>query len=1320
LFILKSKLKIALYGLLYIFILLVPALAIASGSSIRFDHLTIENGLPQNSAQCVIRDKQGFIWIGTQEGLVRYDGYDTRIFKHNGEDVNSLSANDISSIVEDEEGNLWIGTINGGLNLFNTKTEQFKHYLHDDNAPNSLSHDDVTTLTLDRKGYLWVGTRGGGLNRYNLKTEEFIYYKFKANNSNSLSDDDVWAITEDRKGKIWIGTKRGLNKFDPITEQFIHYKNDKKYSNSLSHDDVRAISEDAQGSLWIGTRGGGLNRLNPKTGQFIHYRSEANLNSLSHDDVRVITEDHRGDLWIGTGGGGLNRYNFKTGLFNHYRYDSSNLNSLSGDRIHEITPDEQGNLWIGTAGGGLNRFNLNSEKLQHYEHKAEVSNSLSANNIYSIAEGINSYIWIGIDGGGLNRFNPKTDEFKHYTHDDSNPNSLSDGGVFAVTQGNKGHLWIGTDGGGLNRFNPKTDIFKHYYHDVSDSNSLSHNKVYAIIEDSEENLWVGTRGGGLNHFNPETEIFTHYRHNKADANSLSDDYIFTIFEGSQGNIWIGTFGGGLNRFNPRTNKFHHYRYGSRNINSLSGDVVLTITEDKLENLWIGTSSGLNLFDKKTGGFTRFQVKDGLPNNIIYSIEEEDDWLWLSTNKGLTRFHPDSGKIKNYDVGDGLQSNEFNLEASLKSKNGELYFGGINGFNRFFPKDIKPNTKPPIVVFTDMLLSNQSVVVGKRDVSAFTPLESTEYPPSDSFTLDEAIYVTQEITLTHEQNLVTFEFSTLHFTNPKKNQYAYKMKGLDDDWINTDYKNRRATYTNLPSGNYTLLVKASNPDGVWNEQGVSLKINVLPPPWKSWWAYLIYGAICIIIFILLLKAQRQKTNRAIALSHELEKKVTERTADVQKLSEIGKDISSSLQLDNIIQDVYRHVNQLMDAPVFGIGILKADNGMIEFDFSIEDDQRLAPYSRSMNDKSQLAVECIATQKLIHIDDFQTNQAYQKYFSNLYVSDKSFNGDDLVKKSPQSLIYIPLNVGDEILGVLAVHSYKPNAYDEHHIDVLQSIASYAVIAIKNAKGYTELKEALDELKGTQQQLIQSSKMASLGTMTAGVAHEINNPTNFAYAAVYMMKDEIKEIKLFLKQLAGGDNADPEVLTAFDDKFTKLIELIQTATEGTNRIKIIVEDLRTFARLDDAKKATVQLSSLLTSTTHLVRTQYDRLEIETQLNVDPEITCFPSKLNQVFMNIIVNACQAIVTKQENDKNFTGRIIITTSEQDNQLVVMFKDNGCGMDEATQQRVFEPFYTTKDVGTGTGLGMAISFGIIEEHSGLIAINSVKDKGSEITIRLPY
>ncbi len=875
-----TRLSLPLFLLLSL-LSLVSLPVFASGPSIRFEHLSIEDGLPQNSGYSMLQDSKGFIWVGTKDGLARFDGYTVKVFKNNANDPDSLSANFIWAITEDSQGYLWIGTNGGGLNRFDSKTEQFTHYRYDASDPNSLSHDTVLAIIEDSQGDFWIGTEGGGLNHFNPKSEQFSHYRYDPDNPNSLSNDDVMAIVEDQQGYLWLATwGGGLNRFNSNTNEFKHFRFDPDNPDSLSNDRLLVLTKDKHGYLWIGTNGGGLNHFDPQSEKFISYRFDAfDVNSLSSDTVYTITEDQQGTLWVGTWDGGLNHFNPKNEQFNHYRFDATNPKGLRSDTILSSIVDFQGNIWVGTDGSGINRFNPENEKFNHYRFDVNDPKSLSHDDVRAIIEDKQGNLWIG-SWGGIDLFNPKTEEFNQYRFDPDDPNSLSHNVVYAISEDKQGTLWVGTLNGGLNRFNSQTGQFKHYRFDPNNPKSLSNDGIRAITEDSHGFLWIGT-WGGLDRFNPETEEFTHYRFDPADPQSLSHDMVLAITQDSRGIIWVGTWSGGLNYFDPVTEKFAHYRFDPLDSSSLSNDMVSAITEDSQGNLWIGTADGLNQLNRQTGQFRRWILKDGLPNNFISNIVQDKlGQLWITSNHGLSKFNPETQSFKNFDVGDGLQSNEFSVGASFLSQSGELFFGGINGFNRFYPDKITDDEQPPIIVFTDMLLLNQSVPIAKTRVSSEESLEVKSESNNDTsnnqqtlagktyFALEQAIQFTSSITLTHLENLVSFEFAALHFTNPKKNQYAYQLEGWDNHWIKTDFKNRRATYTNLPSGDYVLRVKASNHDGVWNEQGVLLNIRVLPPPWKSWWAYTIYAFLLASLVITFIRVQRKKVLHEQAVNRQL--------------------------------------------------------------------------------------------------------------------------------------------------------------------------------------------------------------------------------------------------------------------------------------------------------------------------------------------------------------------------------------------------------------------------------------------------------------------
>jgi len=831
----------------------------AQGVQSTIEQITVEDGLSQSGVFAMLQDSQGFMWFGTQDGLNKYDGYNFTVYKYNEQESNSLSDNFILSLYEDKSGSIWVGTENGGLNKFDCHTQQFSHYTNDPKNPNTLGANYVLSIYEDKFGTLWVGTAGGGLNKFNRETEQFTRYTHNPDAPNSLGHNTVLSIYEDKFGMLWVGTAGGgLNKFNRETEQFSRYTHNPNDPNSLSHDTVLSIYEDQSGSLWIGTNGGGLNKFDRETGQFTHYiHDPANPKSLSDNTVGSIVEDRFGNLWLATSswygnyyGTGLDKFEAKTGQFNHYNHDPANPKSLSDNIVLSLLKDNSEILWIGTGFSGINKLDTKDPKFTHYKYAPAHPHSLSDNHISSIYEDRNGTLWIGTFNKGLDKFDRETGQFTHYRHEPDNLNGLSSDNIWSVYEDQSGMLWIGTGGSGLNKFDRETGKFTHYIHEPDDPYSLSNNTVWSIYEDQKGTLWIGTFHGGLNKFDLETEQFTHYIHDPDNPKSLSDNNVFLIYEDQSGMLWIAPESGPLNKFDRKTGEFTQYKHDPNNPNSLTYERVVSMYEYPVGTLWIGTyGGGLDKFDIASETFTPYTEKDGLSNNSVVGMLGDDEGnLWLSTGKGLSKFNPQTETFRNYDVSDGLQGNEFDgVKAYFKSKTGEMFFGGLNGFNSFYPHQVKDNPHIPPVVITDFKKFNESVK------------------------LDKAISETKELKLSYKDRFFGFEFAALDYTNPRKNQYAYKLEGFDKDWIYSGNR-RYASYTNLDGGTYTFRVKGSNNDGVWNEEGTSVKIIITPPPWKTWWAYTLYVVVLLTAVLGYVQWKTRAQEKENALLRENERKL----------------------------------------------------------------------------------------------------------------------------------------------------------------------------------------------------------------------------------------------------------------------------------------------------------------------------------------------------------------------------------------------------------------------------------------------------------------
>jgi signal transduction histidine kinase/ligand-binding sensor domain-containing protein/DNA-binding response OmpR family regulator/photosystem II stability/assembly factor-like uncharacterized protein len=696
-----GKKKLLLYFLTFPFILL------AQTQDIKFEHISVEQGLSHSTVQCILQDSRGYMWFGTEEGLNKYDGYKFTIYKHNPDDPYSLSHNNIRSLYEDKSGVLWIGTDDEGLNQFDREKEQFIHYLHDPMNPKSVQSNRITQIyesNVGEKDVLWIGTNEG-LDQFNRQTGEFKY---------CISESIINVITEDPSGELWIGTfDNGLYKLDREQEKFINYLHHPDIPNNLG-DNIQSTYADKSGMIWIGVENEGLKRFNPETRQVTNFRYDpGNSHSLSNNTVNTIYQDKSGVLWIGTRLGGLNKFDHVKEQFIRYQNDPGNPYSLSDNSISCLYEDRSGVLWIGTW-GGINKFDPQKQKFSHYRNNPGNINSLSNNFVTAIYEsnfGGKEILWIGTKGGGLNKLDRRTGQYTHYKHDPENPNSLSNNIVMAITESccpEREKLWIGTYDG-LNEFDPITEQFTSYTHDSDNTHSISSNIISAICENKSGILWIGTQSGGLNKFNPKTKQFTQLGPTQYPIQALVED--------NRGVLWIATTKG-LAKLEPETEQFIYYRHDTNNPNSISYDQVSSIYETRYgadDVLWIGTTRGLNKFNRKTEKFTQYTEKDGIANNVINGIlEDKNGNLWISTNKGLSNLIPKNIRFENFDVNDGLQSNQFNRGACFQNKNGEMFFGGINGFNAFYTDSIEYNQQIPNVVITDFQILNKQVDIQKDE------------------------------------------------------------------------------------------------------------------------------------------------------------------------------------------------------------------------------------------------------------------------------------------------------------------------------------------------------------------------------------------------------------------------------------------------------------------------------------------------------------------------------------------------------------------------------------------------------------------------------
>jgi signal transduction histidine kinase/ligand-binding sensor domain-containing protein len=1099
----------ALLLLILIFSVVIPAYSqegdppAPAREQVRFDHLTVEDGLSSDSVVTILQDDQGFMWFGTFDGLNRYDGYEFKVYRNNPQDPNSLSANLVVDIIQDQDRFIWVGTSGGGLNRYNPRTEQFTHYIYDPVNPNSLSSNTVYTILQDSQGVLWVGTDGGGLNRYDPNIDGFIRYQNDPSDPQSLSDNIVQSIFEDSQGTLWVGTDTGgLNRFNQQTGKFKIFRHDPEDSTSLAHNKVTDIYQDQDGLMWIGTRDG-LDRLDPETGVFSHYKTDLDdPYSLSHNFVSDIIEDYDSNLWISTTGG-LNYFDYQHQHFVRYLADQNDPDGLNHNSIRKLYNDNTGLLWVATIGGGVNKLDLQAKPFTQVCDSNSTSFIPDINDVLAVYRDPNATLWIGTSGG-LISIDCLSGIVNHYTHTLGGYQGLSNNMVRAIARDNNGLVWLGTQGG-LNRFDPRTQEFSVYRSDPSDPDGLLSDAVWSVYLDSKGILWVGS-ALGLNRFDPRTEQFTAaYQPNPDDPNSLSGSTVTVISEDQDAVLWIGTLGDGLNRFDPSAERFTVFRHHLDDVQSLRDNTIYTILVDSNKRVWVGTGAGLDRFDPNGNNFEHFGESQGLPDlNIVgilednLSVNQGDPNLWISTSSGLFKFNPETENVKKYDGGIRFERINYNRNATYKDVAGKLYFGSTKGLTAFYPSQIIDNKHIPPVVITDFQLAGKSVEISEDSI------------------LKQAIQETDHLVLSYRDRVISFGFSALSYRAPARNHYRYMLEGFDEGWTEVGSDRRFVTYTNLNPGEYTLRVLGSNNDGVWNEEGASIAITITPPWWETIW---FRGGLILLVVAGVFSAYRWRVSSLEKRSRQLEAQIAERTKEVATLLAVSQEVNSTLNLESLLSLILDELKKVVDYDVATVHRL-VDENMELMAHRWLFPQEGQPSQHLPAADIPIIQEMVHSRRVILIGDHQ--------FDPEIIGDTVLYRHDLtgeVLQASRTLMSVPLIVKDEIIGMLVLGHHQPNHWSEMEKELVQAFANQAAVAIANAELFEEVEEAatIEERSRLARELHDSATQSLYSaTLLNEAGKELAEQGDLESASYYLSRvgeviyQALKDMRLLVFQL------------------------------------------------------------------------------------------------------------------------------------------------------------------------------------------------------------
>jgi len=847
--------------LILLFFLIYYSISIFSQpATFHFSSFNINNGLPSNWINCVTKDSHGYLWIATRYGLVRYDGYNFKSYINIKGDINSLSGNRITKLFEDSKGNLWIGTWQSGISKYDRERDKFNNFNHNLDVYHCLDQGYIKDIAEDSHGNLWVVTGNEGITIFNENKGSFGYLRNSTGSKSAISSNNLTSLVCDANGDFWLASRDGtLDIVDPVSKNSKSLLIEPSVYQHIRNADV-VLYFDSDSLLWIGSNGGGLFSYDIKTKKYSSYPQ------VSNNSILKIVQYGR-EIMIATDNGGINIYHKEKKSFRYITTNPFDYQSIKSNGIYDLYFDDQGLLWVSTFDAGLQVSRSNIVPFRHYYNIPNIPGTISHNNVAEICKTDDDRIFVGTDGGGVNEFFPSTGQFS-LLKSDNNSKVLNDLYITCLYYSNH-QLYMAAYEKGLEIYDLKThktnsldDILVGYKPGLSDVNPIK--SVWCVLVDSRNYLWIGTINDGLYCINKEQKTISNYTHHPDDPQSISHNGIICLMEDHNHNLWVGTEGGGLNLFDYKKGVFSSFKTSKSGLNSISNNSINSIFEDNFGIIWIGTAGGgLCRFDPKSREFKSFYAKDGLPSNIVFDIRQDShDNLWLSTSRGLSRFNKQLGEFVNFTTSDGLQGNQFSLTASIVSKDSLFIFGGVGGVNVFNPNNVVKRTDIPHLVFTDFKIFNQSVRSDTKYLTKFAGSLSSNNP---------------EVTLSYKDYVFSIEFAALDFISPGEIRYSYKLLDFDKEWNETDSEHRLITYTNLPGGEYTFLVRAAKQPGKWSTP-IEMKIKVLPPFYKTTWFIILAALSLFAAIILTISLRTRLLNRQ---RQHLEKEVNKQTQEVKQ-------------------------------------------------------------------------------------------------------------------------------------------------------------------------------------------------------------------------------------------------------------------------------------------------------------------------------------------------------------------------------------------------------------------------------------------------------
>lgn len=1293
---------------------LAPAPASANAlHSLRFSQLGVADGLPGGAVVAMLQDSQGLVWLASTAGLVRWDGRRVKPFVSRPELADTLSHSLAEALLDDEQGQLWVGT-RGGLDRLDLATERIQRQAMP--AGFTLPERRVLALAPAGPGRLWVAS-SGGLLLFDKASRRFIPWQPGSDRLNP-EPTPATALLPDGQGGVWVGRGQQVLHVDAAGRSARQFSTlDGQAAASFKPVDLQVsrLALDAQGRLWVGMAGG-LQTWRITAAGTPQPDPLAERLKLPRERVYALLLDREQSMWIGlVSRPALHRWRDGAERVETYVQLPAVPSSLGADSVGALMQDRGGILWVGTLSAGVSLVDFGGRRFTAYLSLPGDPSSLSNEAVMATAFDGPEHLWVGTYGGGLNRLHLPSGETQRI-----GAQAMPLTHIKALLREADGRIWVGGERG-LQLYDPASGRSRSIELNPSSASAAS---ISALIKLANGEVWAAS-AAGLYRIDAAGRL-RKYQADPRQAGALSHATVDALMQDRDGRLWVGSKGG-LHLWDPVSESFSQPLQGNADMPKPAALQVYGLRQDQGGRIWVASEQGLfELLQAEAGGwqYKSYAQVPGMPGGAFESMQDAQfGSIWLGSEQGLTEFQPEQGRARFY-PGVSHFGGGFNFGAAARGADGTLYFGG-KGLLRFRPEALRNNVAAPRVVLSDLRVFNQSL--GSSPASASQTGASG--PPLSLIDLGIAgpLHLAERVSLSHRESMISFELSALHFDKGPLLRYAWKLDGFDADWIYGQDNVGLATYTNLDAGRYRLMAKAANPDGVWGEARQLLAVEVLPPFWRSWWWN---SGLALLALLTLVTAYRLRVRNLHRARTQLEQEVAARTQqlaqekqtaltqtalalqsgeaaekarrDIALLSEIGRQITASLDVAAIQRTLYQHVDELIAATVFCVGLVNWNTRMLSFDFTMQNGQALKPYLRSLAATEMPAVQAVLQGRGLRVAQIARDSRI------LYDQDGPSRvemADGSEPAAVQSGIYTPMLLKGRVVGLLCMLSERPDAFTDNDLAILSTLGAYAAVALDNADAYRQLQL-------TQTQLVEQEKLAALGALVAGVAHELNTPIGNSLLVASTLLDRGRE---FGRRMQAGALRRTELeqhCQANQESSELLVRSLQSAAGLITSFKQLAVDQTS------EQRRPFLLDTLCGEIAQTLGNRLRRDGHQLHLDVAPGLALdsFPGPLGQVLSNLILNA---VIHGLDGRRD--GLLTLQASALDGgRIKIIFSDNGRGISAANLGHVFEPFFTTKLGQGGSGLGLHISYNIV--HSvlgGSITVSSLAGEGARFEIIIP-